>query len=389
MPGIDRQPLRVVVLGAGFGGLELTTRLSDELGDGVDVVLVDRTEDFVFGFSKLDVMFGRLEPEQVRHRYEDIAAPGVRFVNAEVLAIDPVARRVETTSGAFEADVLVLALGSDLDPTATPGLAEDGVDFYSEAGAFAARDVLERFEGGRVVIGVMSTPYKCPPAPSETALLVHEHLTRRGQRERSSITLVLPLPSPVPPSPATSAALTEAFDQRGIDLRAHRAVQRLDPERHVAVLDDGSELPYDLFLGVPVHRVPEVVERSGMATDGWVAVDRGTLATRWPGVYAVGDVTSAGTPKAGVFAEGQASVVAEAILAQVRGQGGGPAYDGHGVCYVEFGDQEVAVVDVTFPDGAAPSGFLEGPSVELAAVKGEFGTSRIRRWFGQDWAPLS
>jgi sulfide:quinone oxidoreductase len=155
------------------------------------------------------------------------------------------------------------------------------------------------------------------------------------------------------------------------------------------VLDDDNEIPYDLFLGVPVHRAPEVVEASGLTTDGWVEVDRRTLATRWPGVYAVGDVTSAGTPKAGVFAEGQASVVAEAILAQVRGQEPGPGYGGRGVCYVEFGDHEVAIVDVTFPDGEAPSGFLEGPSVDLAAVKGEFGTSRIRRWFGKDWAPFS
>jgi sulfide:quinone oxidoreductase len=380
---------RVVVLGAGFGGLELTTRLAEDLGGDVDVVLVDRTEEFVFGFSKLDVMFGRLEADRVRHRYADIVKPGVRFVRAEVLSIDAEARRVETSAGAFEADVLVIALGADLDPAATPGLVEDGIDFYTEAGAFAAREVLERFAGGHVVIGVMSTQYKCPPAPSEAALLMHEHLTRRGLWARSQVTLVLPLPSPIPPSPATSAALTEAFSARGITLRTDRAVRRLDPQRHVAVLDDDSEIPYDLFLGVPVHRVPGVVEGSGLTTDGWVAVDPRTLATRWPGVYAVGDVTSAGTPKAGVFAEGQASVVADAIVAQVRGEEPGPGYGGRGVCYVEFGDHEVAIVDVTFPDGEAPSGFLEGPSVELGVVKGEFGTSRIRRWFGNDWAPFA
>jgi sulfide:quinone oxidoreductase len=380
--------LRVVVLGAGFGGLELTTRLADELGTDVEVVLVDRTEDFVFGFSKLDVMFGRLAADQVRHRYADIVKPGVRFVQAEVLAIDPETRRVATSAGELEADVLVVALGADLDPAATPGLAEDGLDFYTEAGAFAAREVLEQFAGGRVVIGVMATPFKCPPAPSETALLVHEHLSTRGLRERSTITLVLPLPSPVPPSPATSAALTGAFAERGIDLRTDRAVRRLDTERHVAVLDDDTEIAYDLFLAVPVHRAPAVVVASGLTTDGWIAVDR-SLATRWPDVYAVGDVTSVGTPKAGVFAEGQAAVVADAIVGRVRGRVSSPGYDGRGICYVEFGDHEVAIVDVTFPDGAAPSGSLEGPSVDLAAVKGEFGTSRIRRWFGRDWAPFA
>jgi sulfide:quinone oxidoreductase len=352
-------------------------------------VLVDRTADFVFGFSKLDVMFGRLEADRVRHPYADIVRPGVRFVRAEVVSIDPEARRVETSSGDFEADVLVLALGADLDPGATPGLLEDGIDFYTESGAFAAREVLERFEGGRVVVAVAATPYKCPPAPSETVLLVHEHLSVRGLRERSQITLVLPLPSAVPPSPVASAALAAAFVERDIELRTNATVRRLDPARHVAVLDDGSEIPYDLFLGVPVHRVPDVVTASGLATDGWVAVDRDTLETRWPGVYAVGDVASVGTPKAGVFAEGQASVVADAILARVRGRAPAPGYGGRGVCYVEFGGGEVAVVDVTFANDGVPTGSIEGPSADLAAVKAEFGRSRIRRWFGRDWAPFA
>jgi sulfide:quinone oxidoreductase len=375
-------PLRVVVLGAGFGGLELTTRLSDELGDDVDIVLVDRTDNFVFGFSKLDVMFGRRLPEQIRHRYADITRPGVRFVSAEVKDIDPGARRVDTSAGLFEADVVVIALGADLNPAATPGLIEGGHEFYTEEGAFALRDVLARFEGGRVVVGVTSTPYKCPPAPSEAVLLMDEFLTERGLRDHSEITLVLPLPAPVPPSPAASAALVAAFTERGIVFRPQRSVRMLDPERRVAVLDDGDELPYDLFLGVPVHEVPEVVERCGLTVDGWIPVDPLTLETRWPGVYAVGDVTSAGTPKAGVFAEGQAAVVADAIIASARGRSPAGTYDGRGVCYVEFGGAQVAMVDVVFREGHRPTGVMVGPSEDLTAVKAEFGRSRVLRWFG-------
>src|SRR3954447_9915923 len=379
--------LRVVVLGAGFGGLELTARLSEEAGDQVDVVLVDRTDCFVFGFSKLDVMFGHRRPVEVQHRYADVTGPGVRFVQADVTAIDAVGRHVETTAGTFTADVLVVALGADLDPGATPGLLEDGHEFYTEAGAFALRDTLAAFTGGRVVVGVTSTPFKCPPAPSEAALLVEEHLRRAGLRERSAVTLVLPLPTPVPPSPAASEALLSAFAARDIAFVPGRSVRLLDPDRHVAVLDDGRELPYDLFLGVPTHRVPDVVERSGLATGGWIAVDPVTLETRWPGVYAVGDVTSAGTPKAGVFAEGQATAVAEAVLARLRGESVSTGYGGRGTCYVEFGDDRVGVVDVTFRSGERPSGFLEGPSADLAPVKAEFGHVRVKRWFGRDWSP--
>ncbi len=380
--------MRVVVLGAGFGGLELTTRLSDELGADVDVVLIDQSEDFVFGFSKLDVMFGRAPADAVRHPYTDLLKPGVEFVRTTVRSIDPTAKQVETDAGSFSADVLVVALGADLDPAATPGLVETGHEFYTEAGAFALRDVLASFEGGRVVVGVTSPPFKCPPAPSETALLMHEHLIGLGVRERSEISLVMPMPVPIPPSPPASQAILAAFAERGIAFLGERGVRELDPDEKVARLTDGSDLPFDLFLGIPVHRVPAVVEAAGLTVDGWVPVDSLTLETSFPGVYAVGDVTSVGTPKAGVFAEGQAAVVADRIVDQVRGDGSGAEYDGRGICYLEFGADEVAKVDVTFLSGQAPRGELEGPSDALAAEKAGFGASRIERWFDRSWPHL-
>ena len=377
--------MQIVVLGAGFGGLELTTRLSEEFGDDLDVVLIDKADDFVFGFSKLDVMFGRTLPEAVRHSYRDVAKPGVRFVQATVQSIDPAAKRVQTDLGAFEADILVVALGADLHPDLTPGLLDGGHEFYTVAGAFALRDVLAAFDGGRVIVAVTSTPFKCPPAPSETALLVEDYLVRRGLRERSEVALVMPLGIPIPPSPDASRALLAAFAERGIDWHAERLVRELDPARNVAVLSDGSEMPYDLFLGVPVHRAPTVVTESGMTVDGWIPVNPLTLETAFPGVYAVGDVTSVGTPKAGVFAEGQAAVVADRIIATIRGAQGAAEYDGHGLCYLEFGHEQVAKVDVTFLAGHKPAGGLEGPSRALVADKSEFGSSRIQRWFGRSW----
>jgi len=380
--------VRVLILGAGFGGLELASSLDATLGAQVEVTLVDRAEGFVFGFSKLDVMFGRVPAEHVLHRYADLAPPGVRFVNAEVRSIDPVARRVETDEGPLEADVLVAALGADLDPAATPGLVEAGHEFYTVAGAFALREVIETFEGGNVVVGVTSTPFKCPPAPSETALMVHDHLAARGLLDRSTVSLVMPLGVPIPPSPAASEALLTEFAERGIGWHPGALVRSLDPGTRTCALADGSELPFDLFLGVPAHRAPQVVLDSGLAEDGWIPVDPLTLRTRFEDVYAVGDVTSVGTPKAGVFAEGQASVVAAQLVARVRGKADPTTYDGHGTCYLEFGEGRVGKVEVTFLSGEAPRGALEGPSLDLAADKSEFGADRVRRWFGRDWTPL-
>jgi sulfide:quinone oxidoreductase len=378
--------MRILVLGAGFGGLELTTRLSEAFGDDVEVVLIDQSDGFVFGFSKLDVMFGRLDASAVRHAYADIVKPGVRFVQTTIRSIDPDTKHVETDAGPFDADILVVALGADLHPEATPGLVEGGHEFYTVAGAFALRDVLAEFDGGRVVVGVTSVPFKCPPAPSETALLVHDHLVSHGLRDRSEVALVMPLPVPIPPSPDASQALLVAFEERGIEWHPQRLVRGLDPARKVVLFDEDEVMPYDLFLGVPVHRAPEVVAASGMTVDGWIPVDPLTLETRYPGVFAVGDVTSVGTPKAGVFAEGQAVVAAERIIAMVRDEAGSAEYDGRGVCYLEFGDHEVATVEVMFRSGQAPVGSMQGPSPELAADKIEFGTTRIQRWFGQTWS---
>jgi sulfide:quinone oxidoreductase len=374
--------MRVVVLGAGFGGLEVTTKLAEEFGDDLDLVLIDQGEGFVFGFAKLDVMFGRATAASVIHPYVDIVKPGVRFVRSTIRSIDPVAKHVETDAGSFDADFLVVALGADLHPAGTPGLVEHGHEFYTVAGAFALRDVLDRFQGGRVVVGVTSTPFKCPPAPSETALLVHDFLVSRGLRDVSDISLVMPMPVPIPPSPAASEAVLLAFLERGIHWHPARLVLGLEPG--VAHLSEGEDLPFDLFLGVPVHRVPDVVAVSGLTVDGWVPVDPLTLATAFEGVYAIGDVTSVGTPKAGVFAEGQGAVVAAQISAALRGTSTADTYGGHGMCYLELGDGMVAKVDVTFLSGQRPVGGLEGPSSELAGDKIDFGVSRIGRWFGTE-----
>lgn len=377
--------MRTVILGAGFGGLELSTLLSEQLDQEADVLLIDHSDGFVFGFSKLDVMFGRASGDHVFHRYLDVVKPGVRFVQTAVRELDPVARTVTTDSGVYEADILVVALGADVDPTLTPGLVEGGHEFYTVAGAFAAAEVIAQFAGGRVVIGVTSTPFKCPPAPSETALLMHDFLQSRDLPHSSQVSLVMPFGVPIPPSPQASEAVLAAFAERGIAWHPGQLVRSLDPVRKVALTSEGTELPYDLFLGVPVHRAPAVAVESGMTVDGWIPVNPLTLETRFPDVYAVGDVTSVGTPKAGVFAEGQAAVVAAQIIARLRGSTTATTYNGRGICYMEFGRDMIAMVDVTFVSGQAPAGVLVGPSTDLVADKVAFGAERIQRWFNRGW----
>ena len=373
---------RVVVLGAGFGGLELSTLLSEALGDRLDLTLIDQNDSFYFGFSKLDVMFGRKTAEAVHLAYRNIVKPGVDFRQETIIAIDPDARRVTTNNGTYDADIMVVALGADYDQDATPGLTDGGNEFYSFAGAERLCEVLPNFSSGHAIVGVTSTPFKCPPAPSEAALLLHDYLTTRGVRDACQISLVMPFGVPIPPSPATSQALLAAFAERGITFIPNRLVRALDPARRVAMLDDKSEMPYDLFLGIPKHCVPNVVATSGMTENGWIPVNPKNLQTRFPGVYAIGDVTSVGTPKAGVFAEGAARIVAASLIADLQGGERPTDYAGAGSCYIEFGAERVARVDVDFLSGPSPTGSYTEPSVALVMEKQHFGASRRARWFG-------
>lgn len=360
--------------------------LSDGLGPDAGVTVIDKADSFMFGYSKLELLFGRASREALSMPYSAIDKPGVRFVQDTITAIDPQSRRVSTERDEYEADQLVVALGADMAYEATPGLTEAD-SFYSVRGAEQLAGTISSFSGGHAVIGVCGVPYKCTPAPSECALLLHDELVRRAVRERCEISFILPRPSPVPPSPDAADAVLEAFAQRGIRFVADRRIASLDREASIVCLDDGSELAYDLFLGVPKHRAPDVVLASGMAIDDYIPVDKGTLATRYAGVYAVGDCATAGVPKAGAFAESAAAAIGAQLIAHVRGDAPPERYRGTGACYVEFGGGCVGRVNIDASSGSPPKGTFDGPSEELAAEKREFGASRRARWFGLPTTP--
>lgn len=372
----------VVILGAGFGGLELASQLAETLADEVRVTLIDRNDSFSFGFSKLDVLFGRKATADVLLHYRDISKEGVEFRQERVTSIDPTTRRVTTDKGSYDADVLAVALGADYDPAATPGFEEGGYDYYSVAGAERLRDVLPGFESGTILIGILGHPYKCPPAPFEGALLLHDHLVGRGIREAAEIRVISPMAAPVPITKELSQSILQALSERGIEYVPSQLVTELDPGGKQARLASGGSVPYDLFIGIPVHCVPEVVERSGLAVDGWVPVDRTNLMTRFQDVYALGDVAGLPVAKAGVFAEAAARVVADDIAARLRGGELQRPYEGAGSCYLEFGGGLVGKVEANFLGGPAPTAWLVGPSRELAADKVAFASTRRARWFG-------
>ena len=329
-------------------------------------------------------MLGRQSADAVRLPYRDIAKDGVEFRQATVVGIDPVARRVATDVGTHDADFLVVAMGAAYDMAATPGFEEGGYEYYSLAGAGRLRDALTEFEGGRVLVSVLGQPFKCPPAPFEGSFLLHEYFTQRGIRDAVHLATTFPMQRPVPVTGAVSQMFRDALASRGIEELPQHLVTSIEPIDRVARLATGETLRYDLFVGIPVHRAPEPLAASGLAVDGWVPVDQTNLRTRFPHVYALGDVCTGPrtVAKAGIFAEAAARVVADDITAEISGEDPPAPYEGSGVCYAEFGGGLVGKVDVNFLRGESPAAERHDPSREYAAEKAEFGATRRARWFG-------
>src|SRR3954469_4210419 len=365
----------VVILGAGFGGLELATRLSETLADAVDVTLVDRNDSFYFGYSKLEVMLGRQSADDVRLPYAEVAKDGVTFRHENVVGIDPVARRVATDAGTYDADFLVVAMGADYDMAATPGLREGGHEYYTLAGAERLRDALQDFEGGRVLVSVLGQPFKCPPAPFEGAFMLYEHFKQRGMADAVEISSAFPMQRPVPVTGEVAQMFRDGLAARGITELPQHLVTAIDPSTRTAELASGETLPYDLFVAIPKPRAPDPLPASGLAVNGWVPVDQTNLRTEFPGVYAIGDVCTGPrtVPKAGIFAESAAIVVADDIAAAITGGEPPAPFGASGTCYAEFGDGLVSKVKVNFLHGDAPAAQRYEPALEHAAEKEQFG----------------
>jgi sulfide:quinone oxidoreductase len=378
---------RTLVLGGGFGGIAAATELKTQLGEGHEVVLVDRRPRFAMGLRKLWELVGIGTIADGSRERSLLERHGIEVVPASIESIDPVARAAETTAGRLEADHLVIALGAEARPDLVPGLAEHGHDVWSFTGVPGAATALAEFDGGRLLVLIAGAPYTCPPAPYECALHLDEHLRARGLRERTELAVTTLQPMLMPNAGrAGSEWMADQLDGRGIVHRVGAKTERV--EAGCALLADGEE-PFDLLITVPPHRPPAVVVQSGLtAAHGWIAVDPGTLQTEHEGVFAVGDVNliplpnGLPFPKAGVMAEREGLSVARAIAADLRGEDRPPPFDGTGFCPVELGSDAAALVQGDWYAEPDPVVRIEGPSAQHAAEKAAFESDHLARWFG-------
>jgi len=376
---------RVVVLGGGIGGQVAATRLKQKLGDSARVILVEKSPVFTFSPSLLWLMVGKRTGRSITRDYSALKRRGIEVIHASVSAIDTAKSEIETESGPIGYDYLVVALGAVLDSARLPGLAEHTYHPYDLPSAERLRDALKHFQGGRVVVGIASLPYKCPAAPYETAMLIDGFLRDRGLRDGSQIDFYTPEPLPLPVAgPHAGYSVAAELAARSIVFHPRAQVEAVEPAE---LRISGESVAYDLAVIIPPHRPPEVIATSGLAgPNGWIPVDRSTLRACASNVYAIGDVTAIPLengmmlPKAGVFAHGEAEVVAENIAHHVRGDLREDAFDGHGICFLETGGGKSGLARGDFFASPVPNVAMHRPGRGWHAAKIGFEQYWLRRW---------
>lgn len=380
---------RVLIVGGGFGGLSAATEIARLLGDRAAVSVIDREPRFFMGFTKLWVAVGRRKADACMHSRDGLSRQGVGFILDEARGLDPAKKELLTGSGRIPYDKLVLAPGLSVVPEAVPGLIEHGLNLYQMSGAEQVHTALSAFAGGEVLLTVCGMPFKCPPAPYEAALLIDDFLRARGVREKTRIAIATPEPRPVPVlAPEIGNGVLAQMTARGVGFLPQTKLVRV--EKRMAHFENGFSRPFDLLIAVPPHRPPPFLRETPNLTDeaGFILVDKRTLATPLADVYAVGDAakvttsTGAFIPRAGIFAEAQAKVVARNLATDVAGGRELARFDGTGYCFLETGGGRALRVDGDFFAEPSPSATLDAaPTLENLQAKEAFETKRIRAWF--------
>jgi len=355
-----------VILGGGFGGIAAANALRRLAPKDHGIVVVDRAPRFYVGAGKTWIMLGERTFGEISQARASLLDAGVRFLQADVRAIDLANRKVVTSAETLAWDYLVIALGADLNEAGVPGLAEAAHTFYRVAGAERLRPVLDRFEGGDVAILIPKTPFKCPPGPYEAAMMLHHAFERRGLGGKARIAIYTVEGAPMATAgPEMGNQIKAELAQRGIAFHPQQKTVRIDAATRRIVFEDGAEAGFDLLIAVPPHEAPKVVRDAGLVNpSGWVPADPQTLEAKSPEaagrVYAAGDVTAVALPgrykpdmplslpKAGVFAHAHGEVIAHQIAAQLAGTAPGATFDGVGYCYLETGGGRAIKADGSF-----------------------------------------
>jgi sulfide:quinone oxidoreductase len=378
---------KVLILGGGSGGLATAGRLKELLGDKISITVIDKQRSFVMGFSLLRVMTAEKTEQEVTVPKEKVSQKGIKFINTEVNGIDVNSGIVTTGQGEFAYDHLVIALGAELAPEKVPGF-ESSFHMYTLEDAKKLRDSLSSFDGGLIRLVVSSTPFRCPPAPYEAAMLIDDYLRNKGLRNKCDIQIFTPEPLPMPiAGPDVGNSVISMLNEKGIGFHNNTKVSLIDGDSKQIVFENGTREKYDLLIAIPPHTSPKVVRESSsdLADESeWISVDPKNMQTKYNRVYAIGDVAAVKLPsgmmlpKAATFAFGQAEIVAFNIASSVLGTET-RSWDGFGECFIETGSGNAGYGSGSFYSSPKPVINLQMPSKELRERKDAWGNYWTKR----------
>ena len=350
----------ILILGGGIGGQVAANSLAPLLKGKHRIILMDKGQNFEFPPSFPWVVAGQRNPADIQKSLPSLLKKGVTFIQAEIFGIDPVSKKVKTSAGPLSFDYLLISLGAELAPGKISGFQEGALNLYTLDGSIQIHKSLQSFDQGKIAVLITSTPFKCPAAPYEAAFLIQDFLKKKGRK--GEVVVFTPEPFPMPTAgPKVGEALRGMLESKGIRFYPGHKVTKIDPQGKVLIFENGKNENYDLLVGVPPHEAPKPVKESGLTNEtGWIPVDRETLETKYPGIYAIGDVTTIPIaqgktlPKAGIFAHYQAEIVAANILSRLNHQPEKGKFDGAGWCAIEMGSGVAAFGNGEFyaPNGA-------------------------------------
>jgi sulfide:quinone oxidoreductase len=397
---LSSQTKRILILGAGFGGISAANLLRSNLSISSEghhqITIIDQKDYFMMGLVNLWILSGFRTLEDSKISLSKLEGKGIRFLHDEVTAIDVISKTVtigRASSLKLEYDYLIIALGIEFALEEVSGFSENGgINLYDADQIPSLREKLLSLKNGRIAICITSIPYKCPPAPYEAALLINELLLKNGSRNSVRVDIYTPTPIALPVAGAEiSQDVVNMLNNNDIHFHPSHKIKKVLDKGKID-FENGNRVEYDILIGVPPHKAPAVIRNSGLIKQGqnYMNVDKYTLKTEYENVFAIGDVNEIKVneniiiPKAGIFAEAQAKVVSQLIIDDIKTNNlslSSSRFDGKGFCFMETGNQQAGYVTADFYNAEGPAASLESPSKESYKKKIEFEERRLSEWF--------
>ena len=391
---------RILILGAGFGGLAVANYLYKNLSASstsleYEIIIIDQKNFFMMGLVNLWILSGTRTLEDSKISLNNLAKRGIKYLNNKITTIDTVSKTITisgTSTSRINYDYLVIALGAEYAAETVSGFVENGgFNLYDPEQIPKLRERILSLKSGRIAICITSIPYKCPPAPYEASLLINDILLKNGTRDSVDINIYTPTPISLPVAgPEVSQDVLNLLAENRINFHPTHKIKTV-LEINSLEFENGNRVNYDLLVGILPHRVPEVIRNSGLISQGkkWINVDKFTLRTDYENVFAIGDVTeikvneNVAIPKAGIFAESQAKIVGQQIVDDMLNDNkdkSSARFDGKGYCFMEIGNQKAGYIAADFYHEKGPATFLDPPSNESYSKKLDFEKSKINEW---------